>query len=126
MSTGYLNTDLDIASSTPIDQLVTELEQLTTLLHYEQFDDGMWQARIETESWHQQPQDSLDNLLDVINRLSPAAGKQWDNLIAKDFNIGWQAGTQRPEGRYTVSAATLKGIAKLGGTLSATIYPAEP
>ena len=65
----------------------------------------------------------IRSLLDVISAFDPKSQIEWSQMRAIDFNIGWQAGSIRPEGRFELPADLITDIAAIGGLISSTIYP---
>ncbi|MGD9126063.1 MAG: hypothetical protein PVH19_01685, partial [Planctomycetia bacterium] len=129
----YLNTDLDIVSSDDLGPLAEIFDKKCALLHGQKEDDGLWYLTVESEDSGSgcgqedsaQLQRDLNDLLNVIEGLENSLRSLLARADRFDFNIGWEAGTQRPEGVLTIPSDLLRRITDSGATLTVTIYPPE-
>lgn len=131
MKSNYINTDLDIKSSDDLSHLVDILNEKCDLLYGQKEEDGHWFIRVEASnsgcvgSDEHHPNRDIDQLLQVIEGLSTETKALLQRANQFDFDIGWQAGEKRPEGRFTLANELLRRISDIGATVSVTIYPSE-
>jgi len=125
----YLNTDLDLISKRNLSGLLSELESKCCILHGEKHDDS-WFIRAESLSGEEEggsdPSQDIGSLLDVLENLDEKSSMLLRSCETIEFNIGWQAGDERPAANsFTLEPELLARIAALGGRLATTIYPAS-
>ncbi len=131
MKSIYINTDLDIVSSDDLSHLVKVLSDKSVLLHSEKNDDGLWYIRVEANDSglvggkEHHPSKDMNKLLNIIDRLDEATKNILIRAQTFDFNIGWQASKNRPEGTFCLPNDLLKRISRIGATLSVTIYSSD-
>lgn len=138
MKTKYLNTDLDLISSTPMDDLIAHFETVEDLsvLIYQQGSDGNWFSTLESEiegEWVESdvegemvepiraPEKHIRLMLESILSLPEKLKEQWQSCEKRDFNIGYDFGETRCF-QQGLSAELVEQIAEVGGTISWTLY----
>lgn len=127
----YINTDLDIVSNKDLSDLVNLFKKKCELLHSKKEQNGLWYMCIEakgsgmTGSINHNPTNDLIKLLKIVEDLP----KKTISLLKKskkfDFNIGWQSSKERPEGSCNLPNQILQRIAKIGATITFTVYPSN-
>ncbi len=119
-TTHFITVDLEIGSRGKLDLVATELGPHTM---------EMYRGKIGSlDHAHYEAgggdtiDETIENLLRLLRRLSPAAKRQWRAAKVRDFNIGIQAGVKPNSLELTASAKTMQEVARLGGRLVITIY----
>lgn len=120
----YLNTDLDLCSSEDLTPLAT----LFTLCglwqnHLIQEEDGNWFAIFEAGCCGADPEQTITMLLDVIEALVPEYKAMWSRCTVKEFNIGYQCGTEPRPFTQGVSSEVVTRMAAVNASLRITLYP---
>ncbi len=100
-----------MASEFAFPMVMRVFESGADVIHYDKHQDGKWHATIEAADSGQRaangPEQDIRAILSMINGFDDAARREWSGISSIDFNIGWQAATERPEGRYELSAKLL-------------------
>jgi hypothetical protein len=125
--TRYLNTDLDLVSAEDLTPLAAALaKKKWSVLHAEQHSDGLWRAGFETwQGSHKAPQATIAAMLKVIEALPKPLKAIWNGCSKRDFNIGFDGGTQPHAFEQTLLPQLLARIAALGASVTITIYALE-
>jgi len=121
----FLNVDLVIESTAPLQELVEALrEDAMAQFHGEL--DGSWRAvlggRIDFPS---SPEEVIQALLRAIARLPENARRLWDQASRRTFDIGFQSGHDRTPLEEQIGAETLSAVATLGAGIQVTVYAPE-
>jgi hypothetical protein len=120
--THFLNIDLDLESTQPIDELVNILGKSFTKMTYHKCE-NLWRASFETA------ESDIESIIDVFfHSITLLAGEpriQWDNCSKREFNLGFQAENSPRSFVKTISDSSLSKITEIGGTLGVTIYAPE-
>ena len=120
----YLNTDLDLASSSDLTALSEHLEANGVFsLHVTQGGDGEWSATFETDEIHNEPETNIAALLDVIENLDETHRTTWSRCTQREFNIGYDCGHEPWAFNHGLSNALIRRIADVGASVRFTIYP---
>jgi hypothetical protein len=123
----YINTDLDLVASVPLDDLVASLESLGVFpLHVTLGDDGLWYCTLETENDHNEPEPNIAAMLSAIESLPAGAMKIWNDCAKREFNIGYDCGDEPWAFNQGLSNETLRRMAECGSTFRVTLYPFRP
>ena len=80
--------------------------------------------------WHfgsqeHNPESDFQKLIALLTEAKSQFHNEFQWLDKIDFNIGWQSSKERPEGTFTIPNDLLVEVAKLGATISVTIYPSD-
>ncbi|HKR25466.1 MAG TPA: hypothetical protein VJS15_09420 [Allosphingosinicella sp.] len=124
--TGYLNTDLELVSKDDLTALATYLkDRKWSALHAGRRPDGTWLGVFEAPHGDQEaPEPTISTMLALLSALPEPLQKEWRSCSKRDFNIGYQAGTDRRL-EQALPNDLLKQIAALGASISITLYPAH-
>lgn len=91
----YLNTDLDLTSSSDLTALGAAFEAAGVFsLHVTQGEDGLWYACFETAEQHNEPEPNIAAMLVVIESLAPPLQSVWAGCSRREFNIGYDCGRE--------------------------------
>jgi len=122
--TQYLNTDLDLKSSTDLKPLTSALEARgVPPLHVTQAEDGLWYSILETDVQFSDPEPNITAMVEAIEALDEHAKSIWDGCTQRDFNIGYDCGLSPWGFCQGLSAELLGRIARLGAAVRWTLYP---
>ena len=125
----YINTDLDLVSSDPHEELFADFEDMGCLVHCEN-DDGGWRSTWETtrfetpeQTFFETPEETIQAILSILDSLPESARSVWQACHERTFDIGYDCGDEPWGFQQEISNMTLARIAALGATLRVTIYP---
>jgi hypothetical protein len=123
----YLNTDLDLVATHDLTTLAADLEAEGVYpLHVARHEDGLWYATFEAGEPSEQPDPNIVMMLAMIESLSEAASRAWWACTAREFNIGYECGSEPWAFNQEISGQTLRRMANVGASLRITLYPPEP
>lgn len=124
MAASYLNTDLDLVSDDDLTPLVAELENRGLMtLHCARLDDGRWLASLESLTQHAEAAETIAELLTAIEGLPPGPMAGWRACNVREFNVGYEFGSQPRVLTQAMPAALLSRIVDVGASVRVTIYP---
>lgn len=124
----FLNVDLDLESTKPLDKLVTELGERVHVLHHGPLNDVPHYLALEIYEGEDNDPDSIINAFcEEIEGLSAASKTAWKTALARRFDIGVLSSTTSAETfrglRLDLQTKTLARVAKLGAQIVFTVYP---
>jgi len=123
----FLNVDLDLESTKPLDKLLTELGDKVSVLHHGPLNRVRYYAALEISEGKDNDPDSIINAFcKRIDKLSPASKALWKKCQARRFDIGVMSGTSSREFnglRLDLQPKTLGRVAALSAQVVFTIYP---
>ena len=121
--THYLNVDLDIFASAPLDDLVRAMGERVFVLHV----GGQrrkYEAHLELASSHMRmsADKTIVGLIDLVQRLPPRFRKVWDSAKAREFNVGIEAGVEPHAFELRLQPRTVDALSRVRGALVFTVY----
>ena len=120
--THYVNVDLDILSSVPLDTLVQAMGEETFVL-YVGGERRKYEAHLELASSHDMSADqTIIALTRLIQRLPRRHRKVWDSAKSRAFNVGIGAGLEPHGFELLLQRRTLEAICAVDGALVVTVY----
>lgn len=122
IATEYANTDFDLKSTQPFDQLHNELKVSCCVLHYTRSDDGHWHAIVEANNTSREAVQNIWQMLHAIDLLSASAKNELDRCYLREFNIGFHCGDTWAYGHF-LPTEVVKAIGNAGCSIAATLYP---
>lgn len=123
----YLNTDLDLVSVSDLRSLARLFEACGLFaLDVSQRENGLWYARFETEESYDEPEPNIRVMLDAAESLVHEHHTIWLGCSVREFNIGYECGTEPWAFEQRLAQPDLGRIAALGASLRWTIYPHQP
>ena len=131
MNSHYLNTDVDIESNENLENLKVFLEDNSYLLYGDMVENGRWHIRIEAEgsgiidSQQHNLESDFQKLIALLTEAKSRFYNEFQYLDKIDFNVGWQSSKKRSEATFTIPNNLLIEVAKLGASISVTIYPSD-
>ncbi len=122
----YLNTDLDLVAIDDLTTLAADLEaQGVHPLHVAHHEDGLWYATFEASESFEQPESNIVRMLAIIESLGDSASRAWWACTVREFNIGYECGSEPWAFNQELSGQTLRRMADVGAALRITLYPPE-
>lgn len=122
----YLNTDLDLVSTSDLTPLADALTSKgVCLLDVSEWGDGLWHARFETEEQFREPELTILAFLDVIESLGADMQRLWSECSVRAFDVGYDCGDEPRTLHGQFSTATLARIVAVGASLQLTLYAAD-
>jgi hypothetical protein len=120
----YLNTDLDLASAVELTCLAEALKDKALFpLHVTKAGDGLWYAKFETETNYDEPEKTINEMITAIEALEEPLKAIWFRCSQREFNIGYNCGTEPWAFEQGLTSELLGRIAALGASLRFTLYP---
>lgn len=122
----YLNTDLELRSRCDLSPLEATLEErgLFSLGVRRRGKNGLWWASFEA-NFYRNPERSISMLLDVMESLAGAALVLWRSCTFREFNVGYESGSQPRAFNQGLSNKLVQRMAIAGASLRITIYPPD-
>ena len=123
MAIHYLNTDLDLVSANELTALTAALESRGLYsLHMAHAANGLWRASFETETQHVEPDANIVGICEVLEGLEGQMADALKECTLREFNIGYDCGSEPHSFSHELSLATLRRIVDVGATLRITLY----
>ncbi|MGC8643485.1 MAG: hypothetical protein ACP5XB_26815 [Isosphaeraceae bacterium] len=121
----YLNTDRDLTSADELTALATAFEAGgAPPLFVTQGDDGQRHATFETIEQHNEPEPNISALLAVVETLEPSLRSDWAGCSRREFNLGYDCGSEPWAFTQGLSSELLGRMAAVGASPRITLYPA--
>ena len=124
-NTCFLNVDLDIHASKPLDQLVDAFGKRVIVLHVGG-NGRRYSAHVElaASGYGQSADRIVRGLVRLIENLPASSRAMWNAASVRRFNIGIQAEKRPPSFELPLKAATVEAIARTGADIVITVYAA--
>ncbi len=131
MKTRYRNTDLDLHSTEPLNDLSRHLEAagLVVLGHHPD-GQGDWMSVLEIigdeeDRFHVNADATVVAMLDVLEQLPPSERQMFDQCTLREFNAAYDVGDKPLDFNEGLSAKTISRMAALNMSLRITLYPGD-
>lgn len=115
--TKFLNVDVELRVQSGIEILIEHLEPLMFVLHQTTQD-----VCLELNKEGASLEDTIINLIEVIQSLGPQAKTIWDQCDYRVFNIGVQGGHEPHEAYFTISNKAISLLASVRAEITFTVY----
>ena len=128
MDSPFLNADLDIFSSQPLDHLIEEIGDRAYLLPGGPFHEDLpYMARYEIDKGEIQktPKHLALGFCQLIESLSPGSRLQWDRAGHRVLDLGYELKPAERRLEGSIEPPTMLRLAKLGIRLAWTLYQRE-
>jgi hypothetical protein len=120
----YLNTDLDLTSSEDLTAMAAIFEaQGVFALHVTRGEDELWHATFEIMDRQTEPERNIAALVAIAESLVEPHRSVWQRCTQREFNIGYDCGTEPWAFNQGLSCELLGRMAGVGASLRLTIYP---
>jgi len=123
-ATRFLNVDLDVWSSSPLDSLVAAFGRRVTVLHVGR-EGRRHGAHLELAAQIENPDRLLRRFVDLVNGLPRPARQAWNRARAREFNIGIQAAARPHSFELRLAPDTLTAVASVRARIAMTVYAAD-
>jgi hypothetical protein len=124
-TTTFLNVDLDIVSQEDLASLAAALRPRLFALHVGRIRKRYW-ARFELRTQPRNPDVAIRRLVAAVESLPVRQRASWKRATTRDFNIGIQAAEEPHLSEFSVAAATVGMVGRVGGRILITVYGAGP
>ena len=94
-------------------------------LHVTDGEGDLWYATFETIEQYDEPEPNIVSILEVIESLSGPLQLMWFGCIHREFDIGYNCGSQPWAFNQGLSNDLLDRMAKARASLRITLYPLE-
>ena len=123
--TRYLNVDLDVASSVPLEGLVAAMGPRVLVLHVGRHGTSC-EAHVELGTSHTDvsPDKAIRGLVRIVERLPVRERRVWDSALSREFNIGIEAGLRPHAFEVRLEPSTVQALVGVGATVVVTVYAA--
>jgi hypothetical protein len=125
--THFMNVDLDVFSSRPLDPLAAAFGKRVIVL-YVGGERRRYRAHFEVRESFKRNADAdkfVRRFVELIRGLPPGARRLWNGASKRDFNIGIQSASKPHSHELRLAADTLKQVAAVGGSIVVTTYAPE-
>lgn len=116
----FLNIDLDIESSTDISPIVQEWEGRVSVHRHEKIDEAYFGS---FETSYSGINEIVEEYVTLIEGLSQSSRNIWDNANKRDFDFGYESGTEPNNFHSRIESESIGKLAMVGGSVVVTIYP---
>jgi hypothetical protein len=122
-TTSFLNVDLDIYASRPLDDLVHALGKSVTVLYV-----GRARRRysahvaLGASGYGHSPDRIILGLVRVVEKLPPEKRALWNDASRRQSKVGIQAQKQPASFELGIHAKTVAAVARVNGDLVITVY----
>ena len=120
----FLNVDLDVRSTSDLGPLMQAMGRRVAVLHCGPVG-SRYLLAIETARTHKNPDANVHAMCAIVESLSRPARRLW-NAAEKQFDIGYEIGSEHVASRFTLRNDTVQRIARLGASLAITHYSPDP
>jgi len=124
-TTRFLNVDLDLWSSSPLDPLVNAFGR-NVLVLYAGKEGRRYGAHLELAIPVPDVDRVIRRFVRLVERLPPNARTLWNRARIREFNIGVQAAATPLRYDLQLASETVLAIARVHARLGVTVYGAEP
>ena len=122
MEVKYLNTDLEIESTSDLSKIVEEFGEDVLVLHHGEIR-GYQHASFEIPGGSTHADATINSFCTLIDGLAGDVREIWDGCCSRVFDIGYESGSSPPNFRSEIRASTIQRVAKIGASIVITIYP---
>ena len=122
----YLNSDLDLNSKDDLTPLGIAFEAGGAYcLHVTLGQDKLWYATFEADTISREPESSIEFLIAIVESLDRSNKRLWRSCLTREFNIGYDCGSEPWAFNQQLSPELLQRIAHNRASLRITLYPPE-
>jgi hypothetical protein len=122
---GFVNVDLEIESSRPLNSLAEEMGSAVLVLYCGP-SKGKWHLlALESSRWPHTADATVDSLCSVIEKLSVSGRRLWKSARSRVFDVGYFLPDGARAVRVVLKRETLARITRLGATVAFSCYPQD-
>ena len=124
--TAFLAVDLDIVSTRSLQPLVDAFGR-SVIVNYVGREGRRHTAHLGLGLFRHSADAVIRAWVRRVEKLPPPARRLWDAALAREFNIGIQAGLKPFSHQLRIEAETVRQLARVNGRIGVTTYaPARP
>jgi hypothetical protein len=123
--TSYLNTDLDLTSPGDLTALAATFEvggASALAVHAPQSENEPWSAHFEPDEQYTEPEQSIAAMLTIVESLPEDLRRVWTGCTERNFDIGYDCGSEPRAFNHGLSNQLLGRIAATGASVRITLY----
>jgi hypothetical protein len=118
----YLNVDLVVSSKEELTPIVESFGKDVVALF-----NGEWaehyRAVFEIAGSHAAANEDIGYFCSLIEGLEGKALELWQSAYSREFDVGFESGSQGERAYVSVQSAVVKRVAEAGASISITLYP---
>jgi hypothetical protein len=122
---GFLNVDLEIEASVPLDALAVEMGEAVLVMHSGPSEGNGHLLCLESSGRSDTPDDTARALCRAVEQLSTNGRKLWDTADKKHFDAGYQIPIEARSVHGALEIKTLERIVALGATVAFSCYRSD-
>lgn len=120
----FLNVDLDLLYADEPKLLLRELGRKVVVLHSEQSSNG-WLTILELSRDPKSPEQAIRRWMEVLNKLSPKAKREFLTATSRTFDLGFDVGKDKKLHQIKLPSDLLTELARWGASYTITLYQEE-
>jgi hypothetical protein len=122
----FLNVDLDLLFADEPKLLLSELGRKVVVLHSEQQSNGCgWYTCLELNRVPKTPEQAIRRWIEVLNKLSPKARREFLKATSRTFDLGFDVGNDRTFHQIKLPSDLLTKLARWRAGYTITLYQEE-
>jgi len=122
----YITTEITIKSNSKCESLVKEIVSDDVGFYINPCqDEAKWEICIDPLP-HQNADTTIQAICDSIEKLSADAKAEWEELLYKEFYIGYRISQNTHHLGEHLTSKTIQRVAKLGAGIGIAMYPDDP
>ena len=119
---GFLNVDLEIESSSPLDSLAEAMGKAVLVLYSGPGRGRSYLLCLEDSRWSNTPDSAARALCSAVERLPVRDRRLWDRAKRKEFDVGYELPTGVRAVHIALQPGTLERMVAIGATVAFTCY----
>jgi hypothetical protein len=120
-ATRFLNVDLDLRSSSPLDQLTSAFGRKVIVLYVGK-EGRAYGAHLELARVSRDADSAIRRFATLIEKLPPSSRAIWRKAQSREFNIGVQAGPKPYSYDLHLQPETVRALSRINARLGLTVY----
>ncbi len=121
--TRYLNTDLEIQSSSDLTKIVEAFGDDVIVLYNGKWGEKVNKASFEVSHIHSSVNETIEFFCMLVENLAPQERDIWDSCFSKVFDIGYDTGVANQSFQSLIRPEVIERIVSIGAHIAITIYP---
>jgi hypothetical protein len=123
-TTRFLNVDLDLYDTDPLDDLVDSFGRRVLTLHTGGAR-GRYRAHLELSRTAKSADQTIREFVRLIKGLPPRARRRWNLATTREFNVGVQSEARPYAESFPLEAGTIQAAASVNARIGFTVYGAK-
>jgi hypothetical protein len=119
----FLNIDLDIVATSPLDSLVAGFGRRVVTLYVGR-EGRRYGAHLELPLESNEPDLLLRKFVKLVERLPPHSRRLWNQARVREFNVGIQAASKPHSFEIGLAPQTLAAVGRVNARVGVTVYGA--